>query len=111
MDQQRVRLATKLLKARADTEISHDAYRKDILYFQNHYPGFYGNFFGDPLYATYDVDYQRLVRERQLAAPEINPLSSFWSSTRFFCNPLSYDPARDRPDRSESRSGREGDEN
>ena len=69
-DQQRVRLATKLLKARADTEISHDAYRKGVLYFQNHHPGFYGNFFGDPFYATYDVDYQRLVRERQLAAPE-----------------------------------------
>ena len=66
---------------------------------------------GDPFYATYDVDYQRLVRERQLAAPDINPLNSFWSSTWFFCNPLSYDPARDRPDRSESRSGREGDEN
>ena len=92
-DQQRVRLAMKLLKARADTKISHDAYRKGVLYFQNHHPGFYGNFFGDPLYATYDVDYQRLVWERRLAAPDINPLNSFWSSTWFFCNPLSYNPA------------------
>ena len=30
-DQQRVRLVMKLLKARADTKISHDAYRKGVL--------------------------------------------------------------------------------
>jgi len=88
-----VALATALQKARADTEISYDEYKDGVRFFQEHHPGFYGNFFGDPFYATYDVRYQKLALKRQLAEPSINPTNSFRNSNWFFCSPLGYDPA------------------
>lgn len=84
---------TQLLKARADTKISHSTYRDGVQYFKKHHPQFYGNFFGDPFYATYDVQYARLVRARQHAELQINPRNSYRDRTSFFCHPLSYDPA------------------
>lgn len=92
-DSQLVALATVLQKARADTEISYDEYKDGVWFFQRHHPGFYGNFFGDPFYATYDVRYQKLTWKRQLVEPEINPVNSFRNDDWFFCPPLSYDPA------------------
>ena len=92
-EQQRVQVATQLLKARADTKISHSTYRDGVQYFKEHHPRFYGNFFGDPFYATYDAHYARLVRARQNAELQINPLNSYRDPTSFFCHPSSYDPA------------------
>jgi hypothetical protein len=92
-EQQRVQVATQLLKARADTKISHSTYRNGVQYFKEHHPQFYGNFFGDPFYATYDAHYARLVRARQNAELQINPLNSYRDPTSFFCHPRSYDPA------------------
>lgn len=92
-DSKLVTLATALQKARADTEISHQEYRDGVRVFRQHHPGFYGNFFGDPFYATYDARYVRLTWERQLAEPDINPQNSFRSNSWFFCAPSSYDPA------------------
>ena len=86
-------LAIALQKARADTEISYDTYRDGVEVFRKHHPGFYGNFFGDPFYATYDARYMRLTRERQFAEPDINPQNSFQNSDWFFCAPFTYDPA------------------
>lgn len=94
-EQKRVELATRLLEARADTEISHATYKDGVQFFKNLYPEFYGNFFGDPFYATYDVQYIRLVRARQHAELDVNPRNSFWDPTSFLCNPFSYDPAFD----------------
>jgi hypothetical protein len=88
-----VGLAVALQRARADTKISFHAYRTGVRLFQRHHPGFYGNFFGDPFYATYDVRYQRLTRQRQLAASDIEPRNSVRSTAWFFCWPSSYDPA------------------
>lgn len=92
-DARLVTLATALQKARADTEISYKEYRSGVRLFQQHHPGFYGNFFGDPFYATYDARYQTLAWDRQLAEPDINPVNSFRTSDWFFCHPLGYDPA------------------
>lgn len=92
-EQKRVELATRLLEARADTEISHATYKDGVQFFKNLYPEFYGNFFGDPFYATYDVQYIRLVRARQHAELDVNPRNDFWDPTSFFCFPFSYDPA------------------
>jgi len=86
-------LATALQKARADTEISYGEYKDGVWFFQQQHPGFYGNFFGDPFYATYDVRYQKLALRRQLAEPDINPTNSFRNNKWFFCSPLGYDPA------------------
>jgi len=92
-DPQLISLATALQKARADTDISLRTYRKGVRVFQRTHPGFYGNFFGDPLYATYDVRYQRLAQARQRAEPDINPQNSFRENEWFFCTPFGYDPA------------------
>lgn len=92
-DSKLVALATALQKARADTKISHQEYRDGVQVFRQHHPGFYGNFFGDPFYATYDARYMRLALERQLAEPDINPQNSFKTNDWFFCAPFTYDPA------------------
>lgn len=92
-DSQLVALATALLEARADTKIRHSDYKQAVRHFQHHHPGFYGNFFGDPFYATYDIRYTRLIRKRQLAEIEVNPQNGFRNNTSFFCDPFSYDPA------------------
>ena len=92
-DQQRLQLATQLLDARAHTEISHAEYRDGVRFFRANHPTFYGNFFGDPFYATYDARYAKLVRARQRAETDVNPANSFWSPTSFYCAPVSYDPA------------------
>jgi len=92
-DSQLAALATALQKARADTEISFHEYQEGVHFFKQNHSGFYGNFFGDPFYATYDIRYQRLARERQLAETDINPQNSFRNNTWFFCWPSSYDPA------------------
>lgn len=92
-EQQRIDVATAWIRARAQTEMSHNTYREGVRYFREQAPGFYGNFFGDPFYATYDVQYLTLAWERQFAEPDIEPASSPRNSTWFFCGPLSYDPA------------------
>lgn len=92
-DQQRIQLATKLLMARANTEISHSTYKEGVHFFRKNYPQFYGNFFGDPFYASYDTRYLQLVHARQRAELTINPQNSYWDETSFYCAPLSYDPA------------------
>lgn len=92
-DSKLVALATALQKARADTKISHQEYSDGVQVFRQHHPGFYGNFFGDPFYATYDARYMRLALERQLAEPDINPQNSFKTNDWFFCAPSTYDPA------------------
>ncbi|MFB6230421.1 MAG: hypothetical protein ABEL04_04620 [Salinibacter sp.] len=85
-------LATALMKARADTKIGHSTYQKGVQYFKLNHPEFYGNFFGNPFYATYDADYFRMARLRYLASLEVNPFQSSLANM-FFCDPLSYDPA------------------
>lgn len=94
-DTQLVSLATALQKARADTEINSQEYQRGVHFFRQHHPGFYGNFFGDPFYATYDARYMRLARKRQSVEPDINPESSFRNNQWFFCSPFAYDPAFD----------------
>lgn len=90
-DAQLVALATEFLEARDDTEISKSTYHSGVQYFQQNHPQFYGNFFGDPFYATYDVDYFKMERLHHLAGLEVKPFGDL--STMFLCNPLSYDPA------------------
>ncbi|MFB6272013.1 MAG: hypothetical protein ABEL51_03860 [Salinibacter sp.] len=90
-DSQLVGLATALMKARADTKISYSTYQKGVRVLKNTHPGFYGNFFGDPFYATYDSDYFNMVRYRRIAGRKVNPFSGL--SGMFSCNPLGYDPA------------------
>jgi hypothetical protein len=85
-------LATALMKAWADTKIHHSTYQEGVLYFKLNHPEFYGNFFGDPFYATYDADYFRMARLRYLASLEVNPFQPSLSNM-FFCNPLAFDPA------------------
>jgi len=82
-----VALGTALQKARADTEISFQEYKDGVRFFQQNHPGFYGNFFGDPFYATYDIRYSRLAWERQMAEPDINPPNGVRTNTWFFCPP------------------------
>ena len=88
-----VRQATRLLKERADTEISQSAYRDRLNNFRTEHPDFYGNFFGDPFYATYDLRYTRLAELRQRINTFINPQNSIRNTAGFYCNPLTYDPA------------------
>lgn len=88
-----VRQATRLLKERADTEISQSAYRDRLNNFRTEHPDFYGNFFGDPFYATYDLRYTRLAELRQRINTFINPQNSIRNTASFYCNPLTYDPA------------------
>lgn len=86
-------LATALLEARKKSSIAHSTYRKGVWAFQQLRPTFYGNFFGDPFFASYDARYQRLTWKRQTVEMDINPSKHFWDDTAFFCNPLWYDPA------------------
>ncbi|MEF8940901.1 MAG: hypothetical protein V5A22_13735, partial [Salinivenus sp.] len=88
-----VSLAKALQPARADTEISFNEYRDGVRFFRTNYPAFYGNFFGDPFYATYDVQYQRTARAAWLVGLDINPHHGFRSMTGFLCAPHGYDPA------------------
>lgn len=88
-----VDLAVSLQRARADTEISFHEYREGVRLFQQHHPGFYGNFFGDPFYATYDNRYHNLTWKRQFATSTIDPQNGFRKNTWFFCWPSPYDPA------------------
>lgn len=88
-----VSLAKSLQAARADTEISFDEYREGVRFFRTNYPAFYGNYFGDPFYATYDVQYQRTARAAWLAGLDVNPHRGFRSMTGFLCAPHGYDPA------------------
>ena len=90
-EQQRVHVATQLLKARANTKIGYSTYRDGVQYFKEHHPQFYGNFFGDPFYATFDVNYLQMARHRSLASIEAAPLTGL--PGLFACNPVSYDPA------------------
>lgn len=92
-DSQRVALATALLRARAYGEIDRSTYEDGVWYFLENHPGFYGNFFGDPFYATYDIRYFRLVQMRWLAELEIDPHGESSITASFFCDPFSYDPA------------------
>ncbi|MCS4193819.1 hypothetical protein GGP50_002042 [Salinibacter ruber] len=92
-DRALVRQATRLLKERADTEISQSAYRDRLNNFRTEHPDFYGNFFGDPFYATYDLRYTRLAELRQRINTFINPQNSIRNTASFYCNPLTYDPA------------------
>ncbi len=90
-DSQLVTLATALLDAREETEISHSTFRKGVWRFRQLRPDFYGNFFGDPFLATYDIDYMRMDRLRDLAVREVDPFGGL--AGLFACDPLSYDPA------------------
>lgn len=92
-DRALLRQATRLLKERADTEISQSAYRDRLNNFRTDHPGFYGNFFGDPFYATYDLRYTRLAELRQRINAFVNPQNSIRNTASFYCNPLTYDPA------------------
>jgi hypothetical protein len=92
-DRALVREATRLLKERADAEISLSAYRDRLNNFRTEHPDFYGNFFGDPFYATYDLRYTRLAELRQRINIFINPQNSIRNTVSFYCNPLTYDPA------------------
>ena len=87
-----VERATRLLTARADGDISHAAYRDRIYRFKQEHPAFYGNFFGDPFYATYDLQYTRLAELRRRINIFVNPQNGIWNTAGFFCNPMSYDP-------------------
>ena len=91
-DKALVKRATRLLKERSDSEISRAAYRDRLNNFRIDHPDFYGNFFGDPFYATYDLQYTRLAELRQRINTFVNPQNSVWSTASFYCSPYSYDP-------------------
>lgn len=88
---QLVTLATALMEARADTKISQANYKKGIYFFRKLHPEFYGNFFGNPYYATYDSEYVYMSRVRSLATNEIDSQSGL--PGLFSCHPRWYDPA------------------
>lgn len=92
-DRTLMKQATRLLKERADTEISRAAYRDRLNDFRTEHPDFYGNFFGDPFYATYDLQYTRLAELRQRIDTFINPQNGARRTASFYCNPFTYDPA------------------
>ena len=77
------------MEARADTKISFHEYKEGVRYFREQHPGFYGNFFGDPFYATYDVRYHKLAREQAYVSRDLRIAMSYT------CQPLTYDPAFD----------------
>jgi len=91
-DRMLVKRATRLLEARAEGDISHAAYQDRVRSFQLEHPGFYGNFFGDPLYATYDLRYTRLAELRRRISVLVNPWNSIWNASGVYCAPFSYDP-------------------
>ena len=88
-----VTLARDLQAARAYSEISFAEYREGVRFFRTNHPAFYGNYFGDPLYATYDVQYHRTARAALAASRDLHPEIGFWRIGGFFCAPYSYDPA------------------
>jgi len=88
-----VSLAKRLQEARADTEISYGEYREGVHFFRTNYPSFYGNYFGDPFYATYDVQYHTTARDAWRAGLDVNPHRGFRDGTAFLCAPSGYDPA------------------
>jgi len=88
-----VSLAKGLQEARADTEISYGEYREGVHFFRSNYPSFYGNYFGDPFYATYDVQYHTTARDAWRAGLDVNPHRGFRDGTAFLCAPHGYDPA------------------
>jgi len=88
-----VSLAKRLQEARADTEISYSEYREGVHFFRTNYPSFYGNYFGDPFYATYDVQYHTTARDAWRAGLDVNPHRGFRDVTAFLCAPHGYDPA------------------
>lgn len=90
-DSQLVALATALLDAREETEISFSTFKQGVRTFRKLRPAFYGNFFGDPSTATYDARYMKMDRLRRLAGYEVDPLRGL--PGLFACNPMSYDPA------------------
>lgn len=92
-DQELVEGAMKLLKARADGKISMSTYADGVRCFKTHHPGFYGAFFGDPFYATYDARYFYLTRKRIVVNLDVNPQTSAWDYSWLFCHPYGYDPA------------------
>ena len=89
-----VDLATALLDARENTQISYDTFRDGIWIFSNYQPNFYGNFFGDPFAATYDASYIKMDRIRRHVGYDVDPRNGL--AGMFACNPLTYDPAFDR---------------
>lgn len=91
-DQQRAKFATALMQAREDTEISYETYQAGVRFFRQNHPEFYGNFFGDPFYATYDVHYQNTAWDF-VTAHDLHNTNGSNVNGSFFCNPLSYDPA------------------
>ena len=88
-----VSLAKRLQEARADTEISYSEYREGVHFFRTNYPSFYGNYFGDPFYATYDIQYHTTARDAWRAGLDVNPHRGFRDGTAFLCAPHGYDPA------------------
>jgi len=88
-----VSLAKGLQAARADTEISYSEYREGVHFFRTNYPAFYGNYFGDPFYATYDIQYHTTAQAAWLAGLDVNPWRNFRDVTAFLCAPHGYDPA------------------
>ena len=88
-----VSLAKRLQEARADTEISYGEYREGVHFFRTNYPSFYGNYFGDPFYATYDVQYHATARDAWRVGLDVDPHRGFRDMTAFLCAPHGYDPA------------------
>jgi hypothetical protein len=88
-----VSLAKALQRARDDAAISFGEYQEGVRFFRTNHPDFYGNYFGDPLYATYDAQYERTAQAALAASRALHPEMSFWRIDGFFCPPYSYDPA------------------
>lgn len=89
-DARLVETATALLTARAEAEISFRRYREGVDYFREHYPDFYGAFFGDPFF--YRAENVELVRKRQLVNLDLSSWTSLSDDTAFRCHPYAYDP-------------------
>lgn len=94
-DEVLIEKATKLLRARANVEISHSTYADGVHHFKTHHPEFYGAFFGDPFFAGYDTRYFELANARRVVNLDVNPStgSDIFNSEWLFCHPYSYDPA------------------
>lgn len=91
-DSARVTRATRLLEKREEREISFSEYVAGVRHIKKSHPAFYGAFFGDPMYATYDSRYFYLAWQRRVANQTIDPVAA-GSWTWFLCDPLGYDPA------------------
>ena len=88
-----VALAKALQRARDDAAISFGEYQEGVRFFRANHPDFYGNYFGDPLYATYDAQYERTAQAALATSRALHPEMSFWRIDGFFCPPHGYDPA------------------